>query len=1194
MPIKSRVAAFLSCVLAGAAVAQQGSFSLSIAPAPNGFATASAATCGAATLARIDDVVRTEPLQFTLTSTPTPVTPPPTAQRRIAMYLGPRDCSGSVTFAGSPVFVSIFGPQPIVPVFDSFADPFDPKFDPAGPSTVMVTFDANLFADYSTLTDPIVFQAFTEDSPGSPTPILVSNAVEIGAIDPLVQFAPTITGLSSSAGTCAPAGGPGGSETGGTVITLTGTNFPVQTNWMQFPPTVMVGNTQATNVVILSQTTLTAVTAGPFPATCPPMTAAGPKDVTLRHHPLISPSAATTMPALSTTKFTYCSGRTPAIAGFSPAMQPVEGGGTITIDGTDFLFGADVVMTAQGAPNLTVTISPPDTDITAAPGSSCAAPTPTAITLAAPPFCAGAVLVRVVNPDGVPSGQVNVSYQPLVAAVQSVTPMTTVAGLAQPNAYAVTTVAGAPITVNGSGFLTPSSPLFGAPTAPQSPSQLHPTRTEIIEPATGAVICSTTSGVVSQTQITVAPCNVAATGPLRPALGVKWLRVVNPPCVDPAPATPTPANTTPILVRGATAPAVSGISPNLVTAGGPGGFAGERVTITGSGFFARAPIGTALPVQQFWNDTNPPPLEALVAPAVSFAGAFSREVELVDETTLRVKVPEGVPGGAVAVTVFNPDGQISGTGTTVLVVPRLTDPGALSSTASPPVRVLDGAALLAMTSPSASDGSIVFAPNLTPDEDRLEDIQNGGDPAVTSMPSAYDAAFVFNTRIDPSGILKCFDFDRIDVPATIVLPAPVQFGPFAIAPGLKRVIFKATAFTLPPVNFMVDQNYPFVLRSHGDFNFSGILDLGGSAFVNQTVANHPTLKFHLRCDWQIPPAAGGIGGRGGLNYTSELAVLMNTNLLRVPDLPNTLPSQPGLTLTALQLTAKEGLKPRVRGVATALDGTPGWKGAGRAQVGGQAGAGGGGGFASIGTNGGPGLTPTSAAGGAMFGNYSNLPPSVPHWPALGDADVYGATSSDFAGPLGASSVAFPFGLFTGGSGGGGGGGSQAPFLPCVAIGGRGGNGGGAAVLLADGAFRLGSQGRIFADGEKGQLGLGAFPVANQELPLIVCSPGCGGGGSGGLIFIAAVVDVDLSAPVVTGTQRILSARGGGGGSSTAGAWPPATGGTGGDGRIRVAMNEMSSKVAQRQSEWGMRISSGAIAPSPLLPLPADFFAYPSP
>jgi hypothetical protein len=235
---------------------------------------------------------------------------------------------------------------------------------------------------------------------------------------------------------------------------------------------------------------------------------------------------------------------------------------------------------------------------------------------------------------------------------------------------------------------------------------------------------------------------------------------------------------------------------------------------------------------------------------------------------------------------------------------------------------------------------------------------------------------------------------------------------------------------------------------------------------------------------------------------------------------------------------------------------------------------------------------------ATWGNFTNLPATTPGRPPH-DPYIYGSTTlaADFDGPLGTPAPLFPRGLFAGGSGGGGGGGSLALVVPCVSVGGRGGNGGGSAVLLSDRVFKLGPFGRIYADGERGMLGIDAFPFPNGEPLFVLCAPGGGGGGSGGTIFIAAVADVDLTAPPTALNQRFLSANGGPGGA------PPgsttvatADGGAGGSGRIRVAMNELSSMGATRQAEFQSRVVNGNVAPSPGPTTlgQADFFRYPSP
>jgi hypothetical protein len=154
------------------------------------------------------------------------------------------------------------------------------------------------------------------------------------------------------------------------------------------------------------------------------------------------------------------------------------------------------------------------------------------------------------------------------------------------------------------------------------------------------------------------------------------------------------------------------------------------------------------------------------------------------------------------------------------------------------------------------------------------------------------------------------------------------------------------------------------------------------------------------------------------------------------------------------------------------------------------------------------------------------------------------------------------------------------------------------VLLADRVFKLGPYGRIFADGEKGQLGIDAFPIANGEPLFVLCAPGSGGGGSGGLIFIAAVADADLSATIVSPGQRILSAGGGPGGAPTGQTTvTTANGGAGGDGRIRVAINLHSGMVGVRQAQFQNKAQAiyqnFNIVPDPNV-YAIDFYRYQSP
>jgi hypothetical protein len=55
----------------------------------------------------------------------------------------------------------------------------------------------------------------------------------------------------------------------------------------------------------------------------------------------------------------------------------------------------------------------------------------------------------------------------------------------------------------------------------------------------------------------------------------------------------------------------------------------------------------------------------------------------------------------------------------------------------------------------------------------------------------------------------------------------------------------------------------------------------------------------------------------------------------------------------------------------------------------------------------------------------------------------------------------------------------------------------------------------------------------------------------------------------------------------------AYGGIGGAGRVRVSINSMSSRVAQLQSQFGMRVGFNNISPDPGIGA-MSFFEYPTP
>src|SRR5215831_8601935 len=158
--------------------------------------------------------------------------------------------------------------------------------------------------------------------------------------------APTVTGVSPSSGPAA----------GGTAITINGTNFASGA-------TVTLGGTGATNVVVVSNSQITATTAAH---------AAGAVNVVVTNSDGQSGTLAN--------GYTY-QGAAPTVTGVSPSSGPAAGGTAITINGTNFASGATVTLGGTAATNVVVVSASQITATTAA-------------------HAAGVVNVVVTNSDG--------------------------------------------------------------------------------------------------------------------------------------------------------------------------------------------------------------------------------------------------------------------------------------------------------------------------------------------------------------------------------------------------------------------------------------------------------------------------------------------------------------------------------------------------------------------------------------------------------------------------------------------------------------------------------------------------------------------------------------------------------------------------------------------------------------------------
>jgi hypothetical protein len=166
---------------------------------------------------------------------------------------------------------------------------------------------------------------------------------------------PAITGVSPSSGP----------TSGGTVLTITGSNFVSGA-------TVSVGGTSATGVTFVSATQLRATT---------PSGAAGAKAVQV-----VNPGG---LSATMSSGFSYAStGSQPTYGSVSPNSGPTSGGTVLTITGTSFVSGATVRIGGVNATNVTFVSS-------------------TQLFATTPPGTIGGKSVQIINPGGLTASRSN-------------------------------------------------------------------------------------------------------------------------------------------------------------------------------------------------------------------------------------------------------------------------------------------------------------------------------------------------------------------------------------------------------------------------------------------------------------------------------------------------------------------------------------------------------------------------------------------------------------------------------------------------------------------------------------------------------------------------------------------------------------------------------------------------------------------
>jgi hypothetical protein len=197
-----------------------------------------------------------------------------------------------------------------------------------------------------------------------------------------------------------------GSTLGGTVITITGTNFAAGA-------AVSVGGTAATGITVNSATSITATT---------PAHAAGAVAVTVTNTDGQTGSLAS--------GFTYVS-TAPTVASVTPASGSTLGGTAITITGTNFVAGATVSVGGTAATGVVVNSS-------------------TSISATTPAHAAGAVSVAVTNPD-TQSGT-RASAFTYVSTAPTLTSLSPTSGL---------TTGGTAVTLTGTNFVAGATVTFG-------------------------------------------------------------------------------------------------------------------------------------------------------------------------------------------------------------------------------------------------------------------------------------------------------------------------------------------------------------------------------------------------------------------------------------------------------------------------------------------------------------------------------------------------------------------------------------------------------------------------------------------------------------------------------------------------------------------------------------------------------------
>jgi hypothetical protein len=273
-----------------------------------------------------------------------------------------------------------------------------------------VTFGGNP-ATSVTVVSSTTITALTPPGTAGPVAVAVTTPAGTGTganlFTYLVQASPTVTAISPNGGSIAN----GGNTAGGTSVTITGTNFTGATS-------VTIGGTPATFMVVVSSTSITAVT---------PAHAPGAVNVVV-----MTPAG----PGTGTNLFTYVA-PAPTVTAISPSGGPTAGGTAVTITGTNFT-GATLVTIGGNTPTAVTFVSS------------------TSITATTPAHAAGAVNVVVTTPAGTGTATNLFTYNAPASVVPTVTTVTPSKG--PPGG-------GTQVTITGTNLTGVTAVMFGGANA---------------------------------------------------------------------------------------------------------------------------------------------------------------------------------------------------------------------------------------------------------------------------------------------------------------------------------------------------------------------------------------------------------------------------------------------------------------------------------------------------------------------------------------------------------------------------------------------------------------------------------------------------------------------------------------------------------------------------------------------------------